>query len=87
MGLFGRSKQKDPTVDQMKLLLDYFEFTDLQNFCIEIIGEKPLLDEEHLSKTQILDFIWEKYHKGKLNFSQVKEFALKHGVVSGDFFE
>lgn len=87
MGLFKRSKKKDETIDQMKLLLDVFDFNDLLTFCNNIVGEEPILDEEHLSKTQILDFIWEKYHQQKLSFSQLKDYALKHGIIEERFFE
>ena len=87
MGLFGKSKQKDATIDQMRVLLDNFQYADLQDFCIEILGEKPVIDNEHLSSTEVLEFIWEKYHKGAVQFSQLKEFAIKHNVVSVSFFE
>ncbi len=87
MGLFKRTKKKDETVDQMKLLLDVFDFNDLLTFCNNVVGEEPILDEEHLSKTQILDFIWEKYYKQKLSFSQLKDYALKHGIIEERFFE
>lgn len=87
MGLFGRSKPKDDTIDQMRVLLDNFQFSDLQAFCTEIIGIKPTIDEEHLSSTEVLDFVWGQYHKGKITFSQLKEFALKHHIVSENFFE
>ena len=87
MGLFGRSKNKDETVEQMKVLLDNFQFADLEGFCVTILGEKPTIDKEHLSSTEVLDFIWDKYHKGKVQFSQLKEFALQHNIVSEIFFE
>ena len=87
MGLFGKSKQKDTTIDQMSVLLDNFQFADLQDFCTEILGEKPIIDREHLSNTEVLEFIWEKYHKGAMKFSQLKEFAIKHNIVSESFFE
>jgi len=87
MGLFGRSKQKDATIEQMRVLLDNFQFADLQDFCINIIGEKPAIDEEHLSSTELLSFIWDMYHKKKVQFSQLKEFALKHNIVTEVFFE
>jgi len=87
MGLFGKSKQKDTTIDQMRVLLDNFQFADLQDFCIEIIGKKPTSDKEHLSSTEVLEFIWEQYHEGKIQFSQLKEFAIKHNIVSESFFE
>ena len=87
MGLFGKSKQKDATIDQMRVLLDNFQYADLQDFCIEILREKPVIDNEHLSSTEVLEFIWEKYHKGAVQFSQLKEFAIKHNIVSESFFE
>jgi hypothetical protein len=87
MGLFGRSKQNDAVVDQMRLLLDNFQFADLKAFCVDIIGENPAMDQEHLSRIEALDFVWDKYHKGKVKFSQLKEFALKHNLVTENFFE
>lgn len=87
MGLFGKSKQKDDTIDQMRVLLDNFQFSDLQDFCIDILKEKPVMDKEHLSSTEVLEFIWEKYHKGEVQFSQLKEFAIKHNIVLESFFE
>jgi hypothetical protein len=87
MGLFGKSKQKDTTIDQMRVLLDNFQFADLQDFCIEILGKKPVIDKEHLSSTEVLEFVWEQYHEGKIQFSQLKEFAIKHNIVSENFFE
>ena len=87
MGLFGKSKQKDTTIDQMRVLLDNFQYADLQDFCIDILGEKPVMDKEHLSSTEVLEFIWEKYHKGIIQFSQLKEFAIKHNIVLESFFE
>lgn len=87
MGLFGKSKQKDTTIDQMRVLLDNFQYADLQDFCIDILGEKPVIDKEHLSSTEVLEFIWEKYNKGVIQLSQLKEFAIKHNIVSESFFE
>jgi hypothetical protein len=87
MGLFGRSKQNDATVEQMRILLDNFQFADLQSFCVNILGENPAIDKEHLSSIEVLDFIWDKYHKGKIQFSQLKDFALKHNIVAENFFE
>ncbi len=87
MGLFGRSKQNDAIVEQMRILLDNFQFADLQSFCTDILGETPVIDKEHLSRIEVLDFVWDKYHKGKIQFSQLKEFALKHKIVTERFFE
>ncbi len=87
MGLFGRSKPKDPSIDQMRVLLDQFQYSDLQKFCTEVLGEKPLIDQEHPSVIEVLDFMWSKYNKGKFTFAQLKEFALKHKIVGEMFFE
>jgi hypothetical protein len=87
MGLFGRSKQNDATIEQMRVLLDNFQFADLQTFCVDILGEKPSIDQEHISRTEVLDFIWTLYYKGRIQFSQLKEFALKYGIVTENFFE
>lgn len=87
MGLFGRSKKNDKTIEQMKVLLDNFQFADLQSFCVGIIGETPTIDQEHLSSIEVLDFIWGKYHKGEIQFSQLKEFAITHNIVTENFFE
>jgi hypothetical protein len=87
MGLFGKSKKNNAEIEQMRVLLDNFQFADLQAFCVNIIGENPSMDQEHLSRIESLDFIWDKYHKGKIQFSQLKEFALKHNIVTENFFE
>ena len=87
MGLFGRSKQNDVIIEQMRVLLDNFQFADLKSFCVDIMRENPAIDQEHLSRIEVLDFIWDGYHKGKVQFSQLKEFALKHNVVTENFFE
>ena len=86
MGLFGK-KPKDDTVDQMRILLDNFQFADLQKFCTDTFGKTASMDPEHLSSIEALDFLWDQYHKGKVQFSQLKEFALKNNVVSESFFE
>src|SRR6185312_12767010 len=87
LGLFGRSKPKDDTIEQMRVLLDNFQFSDLQTFCAETLAVKPAIDKEHLSSIEILDFDCDQYQKGKIQFSQLKEFAIKHNVVSENFFE
>ena len=87
MGLFGRSKKNNETIEQMRVLLDNFQFADLRSFCTDIMKENPAIDQEHLSSIEILDFIWDQYHKGKIQFSQLKEFAIKHNVVTENFFE
>ena len=87
MGLFGRTKQKDEKVEQLKALLDKFEFTDLEKLCKEVIGKVPQSSNERIERIQLLEFIWENYRKGTLNFQQVKDFAVKQGTVPENFFD
>lgn len=89
MGLFGKAKQKDQMIEQLKVLLDRFEFVDLLNLCSEVIGKKldDVNGKERLERIEILDFIWENYHKGSINFSQIKDFAIKRNIVNDAFFD
>lgn len=89
MGLFGKTKQKDQMIEQLKVLLDRFEFVDLLNLCSEVIGKKldDVNGKERLERIEILDFIWENYHKGSINFSQIKDFAIKRNIVNDAFFD
>ncbi len=86
MGLFGRSKQKDEAEEQLKALFDRFEFTDIEKLCKDLIGKIPQ-SNERTERIQLLEFIWENYRKGALNFQQIKDFAIKQGTVSQNFFE
>ena len=69
-------------------MLDRFEFADLLNLCTEVIGRKlESSEKERLERIEVLDFIWENYHKGIVNFSQIKDFAIKRGIVTQAFFD
>ena len=89
MRLFGKTKQKDKMIEQLKVLLDRFEFVDLLNLCSEVIGKKldDVNGKERLERIEILDFIWENYHRGSINFSQIKDFAIKRNIVTEAFFD
>jgi hypothetical protein len=87
MGLFGKSKQKDKNIEQMKSLLDKLEYADLDKLCKDVIGKYPQSDSERLERIQILEFIWDYYRKGILSVQQVKDFAVKQGSISADFFD
>lgn len=88
MGLFRRSKQKDENIDKLKILFDRFEYLQLGKLCTDVIG-RNLKSEggEHPEKIQYLDFIWENYRKGVINFEQIRDFAIKQGIASQDFFD
>ncbi|MGI0073136.1 MAG: hypothetical protein ACREA3_04945 [Nitrosotalea sp.] len=87
MGLFGRSKQKDEAVEQLKMLFDKFEYTDIEKFCKDVIGKVPQSSNERPERIQLLEFIWKHYREGDLNFQQVKDFAIKDGIVTSNFFD
>ncbi len=87
MGLFRRTKQKDENIESMKALFDKFEYTDLEKLCNEVIGKSPQPRTERLERIELLEFIWENYRKGNLNFQQVKDFAVRQGIVSQNFFD
>ena len=87
MGLFGRSKQKDITVEQLNALFDKFDYTDIEKICKNVIGKSPQSGSERPERIQLLEFIWKCYKEGNLNFQQVKDFAIKEGIVSQNFFD
>ena len=87
MGLFRRSKQKDENIEPLKALFDKFEYTDLEKLCNGVIGKSPQPSNGRLERIELLEFIWENYRKGSLNFQQVKDFAVKQGTVSQNFFD
>ncbi len=87
MGLFGRAKQKDQNLEQMKALLEKFEYADLERLCKEVIGKLPQSDNERIERIHLLEFIWDCYKKGTLIFQQVKDFAVKQGTIPVDFFD
>ena len=89
MGIFSRAKQKDKIIEEMKVLLDRFEFTDFEKLCTDVIGKKPLWrdDNERPERIHYLEFIWQQYRNGALNYQQVKDFALNQGIVPQDFFD
>jgi hypothetical protein len=87
MGLFGRSKQKDEAVEQLKALFDKFEYTDIEKLCKDVIGKVPQSSNERPERIQLLEFIWKHYREGDLNFQQVKDFAIKEGIVTPNFFD
>ena len=87
MGLFGRSKQKDETVEQLKALFDRFEYTDIEKLCKDVIGKMPQSNNDRPERIQLLEFVWKHYKEQGLNFQQVKDFAIKEGIITPNFFD
>jgi len=87
MGLFGKPKQKDVAVEQLKALFDKFEYTDIEKLCKDVIGKLPESGNERPERIQLLEFIWKQYRNEGLDLQQVKDFAIKEGIVEPNFFE
>jgi len=86
MGLFGKPKQKDAEVEQLRFLLDRFEYNDIEKLCKDVIGKIPQSNERP-ERIQLLEYIWKHYRNQELNLQQVKDFAIKEEIVTPDFFD
>ena len=87
MGLFGKPKQKNADVEQLTVLLDKFEYADIERLCKDIICQMPESSNERPERIHLLEFIWKKFRNNGLTFQQVKDFAIKEGIVTQSFFE
>ncbi|MDE1763145.1 MAG: hypothetical protein KGH88_02740 [Thaumarchaeota archaeon] len=88
MGLFGKAKQKDENAERLTALLDKFEYPHLEKLCTDVMKKSPQMTKnERMERTEYLEFIWDQYKKGTLNFQQVMDFATSQEIVSKDFFE
>jgi len=78
-------------------ILDKFEIPELKNFFKNFLGTEPPEEIEEDSDTgrkrvikpdrkTHVDFIMDYYAKGELKFNQLKDYALKHKLVSPSFF-
>ncbi|MGI0046033.1 MAG: hypothetical protein ACREBB_02430 [Nitrosotalea sp.] len=88
MGLFGKAKQKDVNVERLQALFDRFDYPHLEKLCTDVIKISPTSSGgERIERTQYLEFIWEQYRKGAMNFQQVMDFATSQNIVQKDFFD
>ena len=76
-------------------LLDKYDMSDLNNFCSKYLGEAPASREILKDGTErelkpnrhtFVNFILEYYDKGQLRAEQIKDFSLKHRIVTPSFF-
>ena len=76
-------------------LLDKYDMSDLNNFCSKYLGEAPTSREILRDGTErelkpnrhtFVNFILEYYDKGQLRAEQIKDFSLKHRIVTPSFF-
>ena len=79
----------------LEKLLDKYDMSDLKNFCEKYLGEAPASREMLKDGTErelkpnrhtFVNFILEYYDKGLLRAEQIKDFSLKHRIVTPSFF-
>jgi len=79
----------------LEKLLDKYDMSDLNNFCSKYLGEAPASREILKDGTErelkpnrhtFVNFILEYYDKGQLRAEQIKDFSLKHRIVTPSFF-
>ena len=79
----------------LEKLLDKYDMSDLNNFCSKYLGEAPASREILKDGTErelkpnrhtFVNFILEYYDKGLLRAEQIKDFSLKHRIVTPSFF-
>ena len=79
----------------LEKLLDKYDMNDLNNFCSKYLGEAPVSREILRDGTErelkpnrhtFVNFILEYYDKGQLRAEQIKDFSLKHRIVTPSFF-
>ena len=79
----------------LEKLLDKYDMSDLNDFCSKYLGEAPTSREILQDGTErelkpnrhtFVNFILEYYDKGQLRAEQIKDFSLKHKIVTPSFF-
>ena len=80
----------------LEKLLDKYDMSDLNNFCTKYLGEEPHRKQVTLrdgterelkpNRHTFVNFILEYYDKGLLRAEQIKDFSLKHRIVTPSFF-
>ena len=79
----------------LEKLLDKYDMSDLNDFCSKYLGEAPASREILKDGTErelkpnrhtFVNFILEYYDKGQLRAEQIKDFSLKHRIVTPSFF-
>ena len=78
-------------------LLDKFEISNFDNFLMKYLNNKPestvevdvetgKIIETKPSRKNFLDFVWSHLDDHEINYNQLKDFALKHRIVTPSFF-
>ena len=79
----------------LEKLLDKYDMSDLNDFCSKYLGESPASREILQDGTErelkpnrhtFVNFILEYYDNGQLRAEQIKDFSLKHRIVTPSFF-
>lgn len=83
--------------NKVNRLLDKFEIPDFDNFLMKYLNDKPETEKEYDKETgktreyrpsrkDYLEFVWDHLDDDEINYDQLKDFALKHRIVSPSFF-
>ena len=78
-------------------LLDKFEISNMDEFLIRFLNNKPVLQQRQNKDTNrakkfrpgrrdYLDFVWEHLDHNEINYKQLKDFALKEKITTLKFF-
>ena len=83
--------------NKVNAMLDKFEIPDFDDFLMNYLNKKPeswVEDDKDTGRQHkvrpgrkdYLDFTWEHLEKNEINYSHLKDFALKNRIVSPSFF-
>lgn len=78
-------------------LLDKFEISNFDNFLMKYLNNKPestvevdvdtgKIIETKPSRKNFIDFVWSHLDDHEINYNQLKDFALKHKIITPSFF-
>lgn len=90
-------KYREEIENKVNRLLDKFEIPDFDNFLMKYLNDKPETEKEYDEETgktrayrpsrkDYLEFVWDHLDDDEINYDQLKDFALKHRIVSPSFF-
>ena len=96
LGRLAEEKRKEE-FNQFQQILDKFEIPQLKEFCKNFLGAEPpdeIEEEKETGRKRVIkpdrkthvDFITDYYKNGQLKLSQLKDYALKHRILSPSYF-
>ena len=89
-------EKREETHRRFQEILETFEIPELKTFCKNFLGTEPPDKIEELDRDRKrvikpdrithIDFIMDYYANGGLKFNQLKDYALKHKLISPSYF-